>query len=208
MLADLAHENAMITSLTIILLSADDLGVDLFVDAAEFPFESFDIFLVLHKITVCYSSKRPMYLVYVNARSHARKTVDNYPASMYNKSMKKHINADVIIRIFLAFVLFWFGINEVMNPGMWVGFVPKFLGSGSTATTLVTIHAIVLILAGLALLAKFYIKYTAIIVALMLIEIILDLISHGGLSGIAVRDIGLLALPLALAVEAHRTSKS
>lgn len=60
----------MISRLTYIGLSAKDLVVDLLVDAVEFLFNDFEIFLVLHKMLLNYGL-RLLYIVYVNERSHA-----------------------------------------------------------------------------------------------------------------------------------------
>ncbi len=109
------------------------------------------------------------------------------------------INRENILVYFLAFVLFFFGYQEVSNSEMWVRLVPMFMANIIAPTILVLIHGLVLIFSGLALIFNFYRKYVTGLVALMLVEIIVILMfKSGGLDPTSVRDIGLLGMVLAL----------
>lgn len=110
----------------------------------------------------------------------------------------RHINRETVLSYFLAFVVFWFGFNEVSSPANWTGLVPGFLGSGAMLTYLVVFHGSLLILCGLALVFRFHPRVAAGILALMLLDIAATLIVRGGLSDVAVRDIGLFGVALAL----------
>jgi len=111
------------------------------------------------------------------------------------------INRENILVCFLAFVLFYFGYNEITSPDNWVRMVPAFLNAGEMAKTLVLIHGGILVLAGLSLLFNFHRKTVALIVGLMLLEIIVNLImTNNGLNATAVRDIGLFGMALAIYV--------
>ena len=108
------------------------------------------------------------------------------------------INREIILSWFLGFVVLWFGANEVLYSPKWVSMVPKFLGTGEVAGYLVILHGVILILCGLAFIFNFRRRMAAIVIVLMLLEIIFSLLAEGGLNPIAVRDIGLLGMALAL----------
>ncbi len=110
------------------------------------------------------------------------------------------LNRENILSLFLGFVVIWFGIQEVTNPEDWTVFIPSFLGNIMAATTLVTIHGIILIAAGLSLGLGWHRRLAAGIIALMLASIIVTLFSGEGLSEIVVRDIGLFGAALALSM--------
>ena len=111
------------------------------------------------------------------------------------------LNRENILSYALGFVVLWFGINEVMNPAAWSVFVPEFLGTGEWINTLVLLHGILLIISGLGLIFNFYRRLFAGIVAILLLGVIFSLISVSGLDEIAVRDIGLLGIAIALALK-------
>lgn len=108
------------------------------------------------------------------------------------------LTTEHILSYSLAFVVIWFGVNEVLSPQNWVAFVPSFFGDGQLAVWLVISHGVALTAFGLALFFNFYRKIAAALLALMLLEIIGNLILESGLSEIAVRDIGLLGAATAL----------
>ncbi len=110
------------------------------------------------------------------------------------------INREEVLAYSLSFVVFWFGINEVLTPGGWRGMVPVFLG-GFVPKYLVLAHGTVLILCGLGMLFNFYRRVAAIVLCLLLIEIVVSLLMMGGLSAVAVRDIGLLGMAFALTLK-------
>lgn len=110
-------------------------------------------------------------------------------------------NKENVLSFFLAFVVIWFGYNEVTNPEQWVAFVPSFLGGGDTTQYLVVAHGIILILSGLSLIFSFHRRKAALVVLLMLAGIVFTLLSVSGLDEIAVRDIGLLGMALALSLK-------
>lgn len=107
---------------------------------------------------------------------------------------------DNVASVALAFVLFWFGAEELHSPANWTVFVPKFIGSSSLAVHLVTVHGAVLCLAAAMIVLNYGRRVAAAVVSFLILEIIIDLIISAGLSPIAVRDIGLFGLALSLAV--------
>ena len=98
----------------------------------------------------------------------------------------------------LAIVLFYFGLNEVLSPQDWITFAPAFLGTGSLAISLVILHGILLSTTGVALVINYYRKATSVVVALLLLEILANLIMQSGFSDIVIRDIGILGAAIAL----------
>jgi hypothetical protein len=98
----------------------------------------------------------------------------------------------------LGFVVAWFGLNEIFAPQEWVTFAPPFLGTGQFAVSLVVIHGIILGSCAALLFFKFYRHIAAGILALIFVEVIIDLVTQTGLSDIAVRDIGLCGLSFGL----------
>src|SRR3989344_7216728 len=112
---------------------------------------------------------------------------------MLNAILSK-MNRENILSYFLAFVVIWFGINEIFNPESWVVFLPEFFENFDVVNILVIGHGILLTLCGLALVFNFYRKYIAIILSLILANIIVTLLFSSGLSQIAVRDVGLLGI--------------
>ena len=117
-----------------------------------------------------------------------------------SNSSRRRSQAELVLQIFLAFVVIWFGINEIISPADWLVFAPAFLGTSGLALALVLAHGIILTLSGLLLVIGKFTRVVGIILSLMLIEIIVNLIISSGLTDIVVRDIGLLGLALAIAL--------
>lgn len=103
-----------------------------------------------------------------------------------------------IMRIFLAFVLLWFGISEIADPKNWVSYMPTFISSLGNSNFLVQIHGFILVALSFCLIFKFYLRYTAFLVVLIMLQIIfgLLLISKFEVNEIVVRDIGILGLAI------------
>ena len=104
-----------------------------------------------------------------------------------------------ILSYALGFVVAWFGLNEILAPQEWVTFAPPFLGDGTLAISLVVVHGIVLASCALLLFTNTYRRYAAALLALIFLEVIVDLTTPTGLSDIAVRDIGLCGMSTGLA---------
>lgn len=113
----------------------------------------------------------------------------------------RRLNRGTILSLFLAFVVIWFGVNEVIHPENWVSFIPEFADIGIDFSYLVIVHGIVLVLSGLAVAFDWNRRVAAGIIFLMILAVVLSFLSDGGLSSIAVRDIGLLGMALALTLK-------
>jgi len=109
-----------------------------------------------------------------------------------------NLNRGTILSWFLAFVVVWFGVNEVLHPASWASLVPDFTRVIATASQLVSIHGILLILLGLALIFDYHRRVASGVISVMILFIIAGFLSDGSLSPVAVRDIGLFGMALAL----------
>lgn len=101
-----------------------------------------------------------------------------------------------ILRIGLGFVFIWFGWSGLTNTAMWTGLVPEWLTGIAPAETLVKGHAIFELVFGLLLCAGIWTRWVAILLLLNLIHTI-TLLNYGP---VMIRDIGLAAALLAIAV--------
>ncbi len=106
----------------------------------------------------------------------------------------------LVMRLFLGFVLLWFGVNEILDPRYWSGYVPPIVLQffPLSVNVFVQTHGIVLCLLGLGLFFKILIRFTGFITMVILLSIISGLIMIQGFTEIVVRDIGIFGLALAL----------
>ncbi|MFA6601979.1 MAG: DoxX family membrane protein [Candidatus Paceibacterota bacterium] len=111
--------------------------------------------------------------------------------------MKKLLNpssAPYILRFGLAFVLVWFGSNQLLDPAPWTGLIPSWIISlGISATVFVYINGIVEIILALLLVLNKWTRVVSILVFLHLVSIVIDV----GFNGVGIRDIGLAMMALA-----------
>lgn len=106
----------------------------------------------------------------------------------------------LVMRVFLGFVLLWFGVNELMDPRYWSGYVPPLVLQffPFSVNVFVQGHGVVLSLLGLALFFKIHMRITGFVIMGVLLSIISGLIMIDGFNEIVVRDIGLFGLALAI----------
>lgn len=103
-----------------------------------------------------------------------------------------------VARILLGLVLAWFGYHELVQPGLWTGYVPLVSSQSSLAIALVLVHGWVLLILAVALVAGIMTRTAAAISTLLLLEIIISLTVTGGLSDLTLRDVGVLGLAVGL----------
>jgi len=108
--------------------------------------------------------------------------------------------AQLILRIGMAIVFFWHGIEKVLTPDAWVGQLP-LLGTVSNVYTLGALEIII----GMLFLTRLF-KLAGLGAAVLLGGSILVL----GFSPLAIRDIGLFfaAVSLALPWEKHLSTST
>ncbi len=103
-----------------------------------------------------------------------------------------------VIRVGLAGVLLWFGVQEIFAPEAWIGYVPEWAitWSGVSAAAIVLLNGTLETIFGLLMLVGVFTRIVALIMGLHLILIAFSL----GYNSIAVRDIGLAMAFLGIAV--------
>ena len=107
--------------------------------------------------------------------------------------------AKFILRFGIGLVWLLFGIDKFLAPTNWFGYIPTWFtpvlqAIGLETTLFIYILAIAEALIGLALLTGFLTRWVAAVATLMLVPIILS----QWFNEIAIRDIGLFAMSLAL----------
>jgi len=100
------------------------------------------------------------------------------------------------IRIGLAFVFVYFGIDKLVNPINWLGYIPAWIETIVPLRQFVLANGILEIILGLGLLYKKTLRLAANIIILFLVGVIISL----GLDEVIARDVGLLFMAIALAV--------
>jgi uncharacterized membrane protein YphA (DoxX/SURF4 family) len=115
--------------------------------------------------------------------------------------------AQIILRIGIAIVFLWFGIDKFVHPQYWLdAWVPQSVQNlaervGMMPHDFIHLNGIFEVLVGLSLATGFFIRYFAIAGALFLLAVM----GFHGFNEVLVRDIGLLAGLIALALWPERT---
>jgi uncharacterized membrane protein YphA (DoxX/SURF4 family) len=110
--------------------------------------------------------------------------------------------APKVLRIGIALVFLWFGVNQILSQDLWVGYVPDFVQSltsawfGMSATTLVVINGAFEVVFGLCLLFGIYIRLSATLLALHMAGIVFSV----GWSATGARDFGIAVATIAIAL--------
>lgn len=116
---------------------------------------------------------------------------------------KAHAVRHLIMRFALGLVLGWFGIQQVRAPANWVDFVPSFASQYSPVanTSLVLWHGFLLLMASSGIILGVAFTEACLLAAALLCEIIASLFLDGGPAHLIVRNVGLLGLAIALALD-------
>lgn len=107
-----------------------------------------------------------------------------------------NITSAHVLRVGLAIVLFWFGINQILDPSKWVFFIPEWVVQISpiSAELIVLLNGGVELVLGAFILLGIFLRVSSLLVALHLFLIALSL----GNSPSGIRDVGLAFMALAL----------
>ena len=100
-----------------------------------------------------------------------------------------------LLRLGLAFVFGWFGVDKFLNVDAWYGWIPFWLDFVPETQFLYAVGVIEVILAFFLLINR-YVRLAALVCAAFMIGIVVSF----GINEITVRDIGLIAMALALAL--------
>ena len=95
--------------------------------------------------------------------------------------------APILVRLAISFVVLWFGINQLVQPEDFMGYLPEFLLQSEYAKTAVILNGLFETLFGVALAIGFLVRPVALILSIHLFSIVLTL----GYNDIAIRDFGL-----------------
>ena len=109
---------------------------------------------------------------------------------------EKKEHSVTIVRIGLAFVFLWFGLNQIFDAESFFGYVPNWAMHNAffSVSTFVLFNGIFDSLLGFLLLIGFFTRVVASIATLHLLFIAFSL----GYNDIAIRDIGLALMALSL----------
>lgn len=94
----------------------------------------------------------------------------------------------------VGIVFLWIGINIVMHPGNWLGYVPEHVPLGLSREHALLLNGILDIGVGVLLMMRWWQKLVALIATLHLAGILL----FNGIDAVLIRDVGLLGASLAL----------
>lgn len=94
----------------------------------------------------------------------------------------------------LGATFLWIGLDILIHPESWIGFVPPELPAGLTRDTALQLNGALDTMLGIFLLLRWWQKTTALLAALHLIGILVT----NGIDAVIIRDIGLLGAALAL----------
>ncbi|MAF36093.1 hypothetical protein CL622_03170 [archaeon] len=96
--------------------------------------------------------------------------------------------APTLIRISMSLVILWFGINQLLFPQTWLGFLPQWISIlPIEPTTIIITNAISEIVLGLLLLLGFLTRFVALILSIHILGIAISV----GYNDIGIRDAGL-----------------
>ena len=115
--------------------------------------------------------------------------------------------AQLVLRIGLAIVFLWFGIDKFIQPQYWLdAWVPQFVQdivarAGMTGRDFVHLTGIFEVLVGLSFATGYFLRYFAIAASVFLVSIF----AVHGFNEVMVRDIGLLGGLIALVLWPERT---
>ncbi|MDB5188929.1 MAG: hypothetical protein JWM92_527 [Candidatus Nomurabacteria bacterium] len=104
--------------------------------------------------------------------------------------------SSILLRIAIAAVFIWFGIQQLIDPTSWVGFLPTWVNTlPISQTVFIYLNGVFELIFGTALLLGFYSRIAALLLGLHLLGITQTV----GYSAIGVRDFGLALSALSIA---------
>ena len=108
----------------------------------------------------------------------------------------KKITPELVLRIGLAGTFTYSGINSLLNPTSWIGYIPQWIEGVPflTRELFLTLHGSFEIILAIALLIGLYKKLVTLLAFLSIAAIII----FSGIDDVTFRDFGLLAAAYAL----------
>ena len=119
---------------------------------------------------------------------------------MHDISLRMKVAAPAVLRIGMSAVILWFGVQQIIHTADWIGFLPAWtLALPIAQDTIVHLNGAFEILLGIFMLAGFYTRFAALILALHLFDITYVV----GYDAIGVRDFGLAIATTAVFLFGH-----
>ncbi len=114
--------------------------------------------------------------------------------------MKTNAYAPLVLRVALALVFLWFGAEQLLHAAQWTIWVPEWALAltGLSAETVVLVNGVAETALAVLLALGFFTRLAALLLALHTLLVAFDV----GLTAIGMRDFGLAASALALALAA------
>jgi len=108
----------------------------------------------------------------------------------------KNINPQIIVRISIAILFLWFGINQIFLPNDFRGYVPEFVLTSNFASQMLLINGIFETIFGILLLLGIFVRISSFILSIHLLIITFSL----GYNDIAVRDFILTLITFSICI--------
>jgi hypothetical protein len=129
--------------------------------------------------------------------------ISSFPCEVWRLRMANidfQIVRHLVLQVCLSFILVWFGIQQVISPSEWAGFVPGVISSHIPVggVELILAHGVLLLLSATGIFFGVFPKSASLLAAALLLEIIVVLFLKGESEGLIVRDVGLLAMAVVL----------
>ncbi|MBS3143557.1 DoxX family membrane protein [Candidatus Woesearchaeota archaeon] len=104
--------------------------------------------------------------------------------------------ATLILRVALGFIFFWFGMDKIINPIDWKGFITPALSKLIFVDLgiFILLLGIIEIILGIMLILGLFTRTASVIVLIHLIMVVMT----QGFNQISIRDFGLIAIALYL----------
>lgn len=114
---------------------------------------------------------------------------------MRNIDFKKYERfSPLTLRISLGILFLFFGIDKLINPNSWIGWVPRWIWGVMDIDFFILSQGILEALIGALLVGGLFTRIVAAIASILMLLIIVSI----GFNDIAIRDIGLLGASLSL----------
>ena len=129
-------------------------------------------------------------------------------SSMQYKNRKKTITHKIILtqknilRFAISFLFILFGAWEIYAPAYWAPFFPNLINiSNATISVIISIHGILLLIIGLAIITGYKLKAFALFGTIMMVIISLSLFYLSGITDLFIRDVAITIATAALMLD-------
>jgi len=106
----------------------------------------------------------------------------------------KKIDSEILLRVGLGLIFIYAGLQSLLDPSSWIGFLPYWLTPIIHPAIAIKIHAIISLIVGFSLLAGFRLKLFSVLAFLELAAILI----FYGVDNVTFRDFGLATAAIAL----------